>query len=47
MSKSTKFIIVTTLFILCAFICISTNPTKVQYAHWVKEEYLNNSSHNN
>ena len=40
MPKSTKFIILMTLFISCTFICISTNPSKAQYANWVKEEYL-------
>lgn len=44
MPKSTKFIIITTLLVLCAFICISTNPTNVQYTNWVKEEYLTSTT---
>ena len=46
MSKSTKFIILITLFISSAFICISTNPSKTQYTNWVKEEYLTSTSMN-
>lgn len=44
MYKLIKCIIVATLFISCAFICISTNPNKVQYAYWIKEEYLTSSN---
>lgn len=46
MAKSTKFMIIITLFILCAFICISTNPSKTQYTTWVKEEYLTSTTMN-